>query len=99
MVQSQPEFGEQHSTSRGSKPPLSLASSSPQAPPDAVWFTVCAWCRRINVRGHWRKAPAAVDVAGLQEGAREPLLTGGICPWCFEEVSGRAAEQRRLHDG
>jgi hypothetical protein len=98
MAQSQPERGDEHPSGRGSKPQLSLASAPPEATQDAVWFTACAWCRRINVRGHWRQAPAAVDVVGLQDGAREPLLTGGICPTCFQEVSGRAAEQRRLHD-
>ena len=98
MAQSQPARGDEHPPGRGSKPQLSFASVPPKAPQDAVWFTACAWCRRINVRGQWCKAPAAVDVAGLQDGAREPLLTGGICPSCFQDVSDRAAQQRRRHD-
>lgn len=85
--QSQPNRSDEQPPGRGSKPQLSLARTPLEAPPDAVWLTACAWCRRINVGELWIEAAASLDLASVPA----PLLTHGICPTCFGEVMRQSA--------
>ena len=91
MAQTQPERSDEHLPGRGVTPQLSLVNTSRDGPQDAVWFTGCAWCNRIRVQGRWLDGPAALAAIGH----RDPVLTHGICPTCFDEVNRTAAEERR----
>ena len=90
MAQVQPERSDEHLPGSGSRPQLSLASAPVEAAEGAVWFTACAWCGRLEVGGRWVDALTALEGSG-----REPQLTHGICPTCFDEVSARADDERR----
>jgi hypothetical protein len=90
VAQTQAQHGDEHLPGGGAKPQLSLVSP-PDARPDAVWFTGCAWCERIRVRGRWLDETAAFGLIGDTPHA----LTHGICPDCFSEVTLRAADERR----
>lgn len=91
MAETQPKRSDEQLPGRGVTPQLSLVSTSPDASQDAVWFTGCAWCGRIQVHDRWLDAPAALELIGY----RDPLLTHGICPGCFDQVTRAAAEERR----
>ena len=90
MAQTQPERSDEHRPGSGPTPQLSLVSAPSDAAPTAAWFTECAWCRRIKVRGRWLDEPAALDVMGAG-----PMITHGICPTCFSQVTLQAAAERR----
>ena len=60
--------------------------------PSAVWFTICAWCARMQVGGRWIDVEPALELLGRVDDLR---LTHGICPSCFEETATRADHERR----
>lgn len=87
---------EQHPTAGGSPPRLTLLEGGHDvASPGAVWFTMCAWCERIRVRGRWIENERARKLIDRSSGP-EQRLTHGICPSCFRQVSTQADRTRRL---
>jgi hypothetical protein len=67
----------------GATPTLSLAGSHlGRTWPDAVWFTVCAWCERMDTGGRWIEIERALELIDDRPG-HELRLTHGICPSCF----------------
>jgi hypothetical protein len=62
-----------------------------------VWLTCCAWCARIEVMESWVENAAALELISAS-GTCEPVLTHGICPACFRQVSARAAGERQHVD-
>jgi hypothetical protein len=94
----QPERSEHDPTVGGIAPIPSLADAHPAgAPPGAVWLTQCAWCGRLKVRGRWIGTPHAPELIDVS-GAHEPLMTHGICPSCFDELTADAERHRGLRD-
>jgi NMD protein affecting ribosome stability and mRNA decay len=97
VAQPQPEGSKHDPTVRDIAPIASLAGAHSESDsPGAVWFTLCAWCGRLKVRGRWVTVPHAPDRVDASAG-RLPLVTHGICPSCFEQATANAARQRRLH--
>jgi hypothetical protein len=92
----QPEPGEQLPTGGATPPGLSPADPSPaDVSSDAVWFTACAWCRRIKLGGRWTETGRALELIH-SSADRELRLTHGICPSCFQKVTGCANRERRF---
>jgi hypothetical protein len=61
--------------------------------PGAVWLTVCAWCKRLNVRGRWVASEQALAPMEPKR-HRKTNLTHGICPACFQTVTRRGDLER-----
>jgi hypothetical protein len=89
----QPERSELNSTIGGTAPVASLADAYAGAPPGAVWLTICAWCARVKARDRWVDSQFALELIG-----REPRLTHGICPECFDDVTASASRDRRARN-
>lgn len=54
---------------------------------DGIWFTECAWCKRVrNVTGDWQ-ALALSDRSAIHA-----ERTHGICPECADRCLAQAAE-------
>ena len=76
---------------------LPQPTPAPAIARDAVWFTMCAWCERIRIRGHWLEQDRARPYLPADEAGTGMQLTHGICAECLDVVSApsTAAVQRR----
>ncbi len=55
----------------------------------AASVRICSWCQRIAVGAEeWVEAEAAVDRLGLLQTDALPALTHGICPTCYDRMTG-----------
>ena len=98
MAEPQPKPSEDGSTVGGIAPIPSLAEVHPVRPPrGAVWFTVCAWCNQVEVRGRWVTVQHLPDPSD-GSGVGSPLVTHGICPSCFDQAIREAEQARRRRD-
>jgi hypothetical protein len=53
---------------------------------------MCAWCGRTKVRGRWVDAAHGLEVIG-RLGKLDTQITHGICPTCFDEVTGARGQR------
>jgi hypothetical protein len=98
VAQPQPEYSENDSTVGGIVPIPSLAGALPAgSPPGAVWLTMCAWCARMKVRDRWVDVPHDLELIDAW-GSREPRVTHGICPSCFDETTAMSERNRPAPD-
>lgn len=84
--------GPNHGTrqARHSPPPPvpPCGSTSGGSSPDAVWLTVCAWCKHAKVNGVWISCEP-------RDARTSAQLTHGICPNCLAAVMESSNTTRR----
>lgn len=65
--------------------PVELFASN--RPHSDAQLTACGWCKRVNVQGRWCEVEDAVAELRLFDEAVLPMVSHGICPRCFDEMS------------
>jgi hypothetical protein len=67
-----------------SRTPVPLLSRS--VPRTDYVLTMCAWCKKLPVAGHWVEIEVAVEALKLFDVTSLPMLSHGICPTCQDLV-------------
>jgi hypothetical protein len=99
MAQQMPEPSGTNPHAAGRPPRLSLAGGPSESPADPIWFSACAWCKRIKLHGEWVDETVGLELIKLDRSGRPPRFSHGICPRCFDEVSATASAERLRRTG
>lgn len=66
-----------------------VALLDPTVPRDDSQLGVCGWCKRVDLgEERWEEVEVAIAELRLFERDRLPLISHGMCPACFEGMTG-----------
>ena len=50
------------------------------------FLSMCSWCKKIHIDKSWVEVEKAIEMLDLFGASRQPRLTHGVCPGCFEQI-------------
>jgi len=80
------------------RPPVALLEAG--APRSGSIVRMCSWCKRMPLpTGQWVEVEEAMKVLDILDAIPLPAISHGMCPACFEAITGTLGRDQTGDDG